>query len=459
MDVMKYTTLIILLTLASTSSAADKISFRKQVWPIFKRHCWGCHNARESKGGLNMDTVKLTVKGGDSGKSIQPGKPKGSLLIDMISGPKPDMPKKQPPLSAAKIAIIRRWVKEGAKDDSLPSKNQLAVRVPKTYRFAPAITSVALHPKGNVVVAACRSEVVVWSLTGQPKRLHRLATTSDLVTNVQFSRDGKTLAVSGGSPSRFGEVRFYDTSFKLKSQRRIGTDTLFRGNFSPDGKTLALGGADGAVHLIPVDPKQKARKIDLHSDWVMDVAYSQDGKLLVSAGRDKAAKVSSPKSLKLLRQLDSSALRITAAASGNLVGIAGGSDRRLISYTYKIAIQNVAVSGAGNGSRPVSRRNQYAKALESQAGQIFDLSTDGSYKTLAVAGDFPMIRVYDVTTRKRLAEIKNVPQPAFAVSLSGDGKSVAVGTKSGQVLVYSLPKGTRKATINPVPVNAVSQVK
>ena len=456
---MRSTTVFLVLLVAASSSAADKakISFRRQVWPIFKRHCWGCHNGREAKAGLNMSSVKLTVKGGESGASIQPGKVNESLLLKMISGPKPEMPKKQPSLSPAKIAVIRQWVQEGAKDDSLPSDKQLQVRIPKSYKFAPAISGISLHPNGKTVAVACRSEVVIWDLaTGKPKRIQRIATTCDLITNVQFTFDGKTLAISGGSPSRYGEVRFLNSQYKLISQRRIGFDTLFRGNFSPDGKTLALGGSDGAVHLVPVDAKAKTTKIDLHSDWVMDVTYSKDGKVLVSAGRDKATKVSSPSGRRLLRQLDSSAQPIMAVASSQLTAIAGGSDRRLLGYTYKIALQNVAVTGAGNGSKPVSRRKQYTKALENQAGQIFDLATDGAMKTMAAVGDFAEIRVYDMDSRKRIALIQKVPRPVFCVSLSQDGKTVAAGTKTGKVLVYSVPSGKPIAVIDPVPVNRLS---
>src|SRR5690606_21122843 len=127
----------------------------------------------------------------------------------------------------------------------------------------------------------------------------RLPTECDLLSHVAFSPAGKLLAAVGGAPARFGEVRFFDTGGQLISSRRHGRDTLFRGSFSPDGQAFAAGGADGAVHIIPVDPKQPVRSLDLHSDWVLDVAYSPDGKLLVSGGRDKATKVSAVETGKL----------------------------------------------------------------------------------------------------------------------------------------------------------------
>ncbi len=124
------------------------------------------------------------------------------------------------------------------------------------------MTSVALSGDGKRVAAACRSEIVLVDVEGAaPPR--RLPTASDLITHVEFSPDGKLLAAAGGTPGQYGEVRFVDPmDGRLISSRRSGKDTLFRGNFAPDGKAIALGGADGAVHVVPVDPKQPIRRFE-----------------------------------------------------------------------------------------------------------------------------------------------------------------------------------------------------
>ena len=121
---------------------ARKVSFRRDVWPIFKRHCWGCHTASNAKGGLNMDSVKTMLKGGESGPLFEMGKPDESLLIEMTVGATPEMPQKQAPLSKAKIHLLRSWVFAGAKDDSIGQKSELKVNVPAKYRFAPSVSSV-----------------------------------------------------------------------------------------------------------------------------------------------------------------------------------------------------------------------------------------------------------------------------------------------------------------------------
>jgi len=433
-------------------AGAEKISYRGDVWPILKRHCWGCHSGGDAKGGLSVDTVADMRKGGDGGALFEAGKPDDSLLLQMIVGSEPEMPQKQPPLSAAKIQILREWVFAGAQDDSTPGDVKRVIHIPEPYRFAPAITSVAFSPDGKLLAVACRSEVVLVDLVGE-QAPRRLSTESDLLSHVEFSSDGKLLAAVGGSPAHYGEARFFNpTDGSVVSLRRVSRDTLFRGGFAPDSKSIAVGGADGAAHVIPVDPKVEVRSFDLHSDWVMDVAYTPDGKMLVTGGRDKTTKICSIETGKLLRLVDDSTEMISSVAADRQFAIGAGKAKVPISYELKIALSGVEVSGAGNGARPVSKRAQYAKNLETQPGEILDLATSGDRKMLAVAGAYGDVRVYKIADRKRTALIGSVAAPIYSVALNTDGTRLAAGSKNGQVQIYELPAGKLVKSIVPVPV-------
>jgi mono/diheme cytochrome c family protein len=95
-------------------AAADETFFRKQVVPIFERHCLRCHGKKSPRGGLSLATAADVQAGGDSGAVVVAGKPGDSFLIEMVSGNKPKMPKKAAPLTAAQIAILTKWIAEGA---------------------------------------------------------------------------------------------------------------------------------------------------------------------------------------------------------------------------------------------------------------------------------------------------------------------------------------------------------
>jgi WD40 repeat protein len=454
---------LIVLAIASVEkSFADpgppsEISYRQSVWPVLKRHCWGCHSSTKAEGGLKLDTVADMLQGGDGGPSFQPGKPDESLLVKMVAGPMPEMPKDRPPLSVEKIDVLKRWIAAGAKDDSPTLASVPTVVIPPSYKYPVAISSVALTGDGKLAAAACRSEVVLVDVDGEtPAR--RLPTDCDLLSHVEFSPDGSLVAAVGGAPGMYGEVRFLRVvDGSVVSVRRIGHDSLFRGNFAPDGHAISVAAPDGAVHIVPVDGAAEIRRYELHSDWVFDVAYGPDGKLLVSAGRDKATKVCSAENGQLLRALDASPDFVGSVACDDQFAVSAGRARTLIGYELKIAFQGIEVTGAGNGAQPVTRRDQYAKPFEAPPGVVLDLATSGDRKLLAVAGAFGEVRIYQLATRQRTATIANVPVPVFAVALNADGSRLALGGKNGQLQIYEVASAKLLKSVLPAPVDAAGK--
>ena len=98
---------------AAHASADDKL-FRERVTPIFEKHCVRCHSADEHKGGLSLATAEAAHKGGDSGAAFIAAKPDDSLIVQHVSGDKPEMPKNAPPLSVQQVATLREWIAAGA---------------------------------------------------------------------------------------------------------------------------------------------------------------------------------------------------------------------------------------------------------------------------------------------------------------------------------------------------------
>jgi mono/diheme cytochrome c family protein len=98
---------------ATRAAEPDRL-FREQVAPIFEQRCVRCHGARSPKGGLSLVTGEGLRRGGETGPAIVPGNPDESLLIDMISGDKPQMPWKDAPLTKAQVESLRRWIQHGA---------------------------------------------------------------------------------------------------------------------------------------------------------------------------------------------------------------------------------------------------------------------------------------------------------------------------------------------------------
>ena len=106
--------LICLVLWGTCAVRGDDAQFRDQVAPILEQHCLRCHDGTKPKGGLALGEPKHLLAGGESGPAIVAGKPAESLLLEYISGDKPEMPKDAPPLSAAQVTAIEKWIAAGA---------------------------------------------------------------------------------------------------------------------------------------------------------------------------------------------------------------------------------------------------------------------------------------------------------------------------------------------------------
>ena len=99
--------------------AAPQVDYGRDVQPLLKKNCSGCHGAKKQKSGLRLDTVANVLEGADSGPVIVPGKSGQSRLFLAVTGAEdvPNMPPKGKgaPLTAPQIALLRAWIDAGAR--------------------------------------------------------------------------------------------------------------------------------------------------------------------------------------------------------------------------------------------------------------------------------------------------------------------------------------------------------
>lgn len=102
--------------LATPAAAEPAVDYATQIKPIFERHCVTCHGALRKQAGLRLDAIQFLRAGGDSGEGITPGDAAGSVLVAALKGEGgyDRMPKEADPLPAEEIALIERWIAEGA---------------------------------------------------------------------------------------------------------------------------------------------------------------------------------------------------------------------------------------------------------------------------------------------------------------------------------------------------------
>jgi predicted Zn finger-like uncharacterized protein len=100
----------------------ENISYVNHVKPFLTNYCGKCHGAKMPKAGINLASFEGIMRGGKGKQPILlPGDPDQSALVLAVEhkgrhNMPPPKEKAQP--SEAQKEMLRKWVSEGAKDDS-----------------------------------------------------------------------------------------------------------------------------------------------------------------------------------------------------------------------------------------------------------------------------------------------------------------------------------------------------
>ncbi len=445
----------------SVYSQAPKgpVSFINDVAPILKENCFACHDAKKKKGKFEMTTFENLRKGGTKDDPITPGQPKQSLLIDLLTASGPErMPPKEngDALSKEKVAVIAKWIEEGAKlDKGVDAKADLmrelrirwkAPQPPVAYTFPFLVNALAFSPDSKKLIVGGYHELTVWDAT-QGKLEKRLYTRAERAKALVFLPDGK-LAVAGSRPGQEGDVRIYnlgapgknvdgviildgvnDKNVLLKELLEVDDEVLALA-VSPDGKKLASGGCDRLVRVWDLATGKLEHAIENHADWVLGVAFSPDNKYLITGSRDKTAKVwdlTAKESVLTFPDHQNPVYGVGITSDGK-TGFSVGEDSQLRQWQ---------ATDAGK---------QIGKQVRAMAGgkALFKVAyhADPKIPLLATGGADNTVRLFNAGTGAALKTLTGLTDYVFAVAISPDGQLVAAGSNSGEVRVWKASDGT-----------------
>jgi len=165
--------------IATPGSLEAAPDFEKDVAPILEAKCLFCHDADTKKGKFDLSSRDAAFSHG----SIDD-------LIDIVSGPEPQMPKKEAPLTAAQVKILADWIAAGAPwptdrtlvynpqrdldwwslrpiKEGLVDESTLSGRNPVDYFIGTKLAEKGLKPVGEATPAALIRRLS-YDLTGLP---------------------------------------------------------------------------------------------------------------------------------------------------------------------------------------------------------------------------------------------------------------------------------------------------
>jgi len=448
-----------LLFIAPPSVSAQQpkgpVSFINDVAPILQKNCFACHDAKKKKGKLEMTSWELFRKGGASDDPIAAGKSKESLIITVLtSTEKNRMPPAEAgdPLKKEQIAIIAKWIDEGAKlDKDVDAKadlvRELRVRfVPPMplvkYPFPALINAMAFTPDNKRIVVGGNHELTVWDASSG-KLLRRIRTRAERAHVMTFLPDGK-LAVAGGRPGQEGDVRIYnidagtpkdlggapmtdgvdDKGVMLKQLVQVD-DSILAMAVSKDGAKLAAGGTDRIIRVFDVGSGKLEHAVENHADWILGLAFTPDAKAIVTGSRDKTAKVwdlANKESLLTFPDHQNIVNNVAMTPDGKF-GLSAGEDG------------TIRIWQATDMAKMIGKAT---KSLTGHGKAVFRLANhDDVKKPLIASCSADMtVRLWDPIGGTALKTLSGHTDWVYAVAISPDGQLVAGGAANGEVRVW-----------------------
>ncbi|HEY5777813.1 MAG TPA: TIR domain-containing protein [Terrimicrobiaceae bacterium] len=227
---------------------------------------------------------------------------------------------------------------------------------------------------------------------------------------VAFSRDGKLLALDVREELWLWEIATRQPLGKLTGH----TEWITQLAFSPDGKVIASGDRTGVVRLWDVVRRQPiGEPIVGRSGWVLHLAFSADGKILSWGGLDGA-----------IHRYDWE--HATFIGQPIFVG-------EMASFTVSPDSRQIAV-GAKDGTIRLWEVEPAPLLGEQIGGRTSHLAFSKDGTLLAVSGEH--VEIFDARARKKLGTLEywdGVQSLAFV----GASKVLAMGCQDGTVRLWN----------------------
>jgi WD40 repeat protein len=309
------------------------------------------------------------------------------------------------------------------------------------------IKGLAFTPDGKFIVSAGYDKVIrVWdwragktvrTLRGQSERGN-----GGRIDAMALSPDGRWLAVAGwmdtsaGSVPCCGDIRLYDfASGQLRGLLRGHKSTVNGLAFSPDGKLLISGGhlGDTSAILWDVETQKLLHRLEGHRAEIYAVGFTPDGQRAVTGSNDKT-------------------LRLWHVADGALVKEMTGHGNRVRSLAVSPKDGSIA-SGDDSGEIRVwdGKSGAPKKAFANQGGNVGSLhfSPDGRWllSTCGYTGCNVTQRTFDAATGQELTAYTEHNRIVVVSAFSRDGSLVATGDADGKIHVWDPRTGETKAVL------------
>jgi WD40 repeat protein len=290
-------------------------------------------------------------------------------------------------------------------------------------------------------------------------RLIHVLTGSDpdtVSSEAAFDRSGRRLVTWGGGPAAL----IYDVVTGIPTARLLHRGRITVARFAPTTDVVATGGLDKVARLWDAATGDQLRVFRGHTRGVLDVAFSDSGRLLATASLDQTGRVWDPRYATLVATLP--------GHGGFVTALDFSPDDELIATASRDRMARIFDADAGTLRATLAGHEEAVRAVAfgTNSRTVATASTDGTIR-LWNAQPFPKLRRVETLgspaeavafegkrilsagradIRNRLFALSDDPRLAFpARGFEGVARTqpVALGTsENGRVLVSSHRDGT-----------------
>jgi tetratricopeptide (TPR) repeat protein len=276
------------------------------------------------------------------------------------------------------------------------------------------VSSIAFSPNGKRIVSGSDKMIKVYD-TISGAEVISIRGHETWVNFVAFTPDSKRI-VSG---SEAGMIKVWDAvSGTELTTFRNPDGKIWKAAFSPDGKTIVFNSGDWddkRLRILNLSAQAEVKTLSEHKVWPSCMAFSRDGKYIVSADEDLTIKIWDVTTGKEVMTLQEE-----------------GRYRYIYCIAFSPDGKRIVSGGGGVTVWNLETRNQ-EMILQGHGGwsQAVVFSPDGK-RIIAGCGD---VKVWDASTGAELLSLGGDKISAWNVAISPDGKTIATTDKDKNIVL------------------------
>lgn len=315
------------------------------------------------------------------------------------------------------------------------------------------INSVAVSPDGKYLVTASRDRTIkIWDAAAG-KEVKTLEKNPGNVRSAIFSPDGKAVVSASGGWNKKekkweGEIKFWDPQSGKELRTLKGhSDEIRALAFSPDGKYLVTAGEDQTAIIWDVQTGKELHTLKGHKETILSAAFNKDGTKLATGSaapaampdpKDKKGKKDKKEDKKDDKSTDPS-VKLWEVQSGKELHTLTGADRDITSVAFSPDGKIIAGASLEGKIRLWDDSGKDIRTLEAPEGiWSIDFSPDGKY--LAAGGWNDTIKVYEAASGKELLYRNGHERTVTSVTFSPDSHRLITSGIDQTVKVWEMPK-------------------